>query len=88
MHTQQTHPDKQQAMTSPEYSPAQSHELAVDRPRHGQSLMKGVSSNQMVIALAYRIFHERTDSDAYTSYAAEWLLDNYYVVQRAIRAGR
>ena len=24
-------------------------------------------------------------SDAYTSYGAEWLLDNYYVVQRAIR---
>ncbi|MDR3376070.1 MAG: glucoamylase family protein [Ancalomicrobiaceae bacterium] len=55
------------------------------RPIKGLPLAKRLSANGAVLVDAYRIFVKAIGEDHAITPAAEWLVDNYYVVERQIR---
>jgi len=66
------------------YQLAGSH--AVSRhPRHRPPLLDRLREHETLLRNAYQYFVEASEAQPALSYAAEWLLDNFYVVQQALR---
>ncbi len=63
-----------------EYGAAPAHPHA-----HDYMLLTNLESYQTFLGKAYRDFHDATQEELSLSYASEWLLDNYYRVQEALR---
>ncbi len=66
---------------------AQEHCLAPGRPKpdpEHEFLARPLSQEKRLRA-AYQHFRQNSETELTLSYAAEWLLDNYYVVQQALR---
>ncbi len=64
--------------------------LAVAQPvtpgeRDGASLAKRLTENEAVLVAAYRDIAKAVDAGAAITPAAEWLVDNFYVVEKQIR---
>lgn len=66
------------------YELAQSHTVA-SQPYHKPTLIDTLDRYDEIFDKANQIFRGATEKDLALSYAAEWMLDNYYVVRRAIR---
>ena len=67
--------------------------LAVAQPvtpgeRDGASLAKRLTENEAVLVAAYRDIAKAVDAGAAITPAAEWLVDNFYVVEKQIRGIR
>ena len=56
--------------------------------RKGASLVKRLAENEAVLVAAYRDIAEAVDAGAAITPAAEWLIDNYHVVEEQIREVR
>ncbi|HUX27618.1 MAG TPA: hypothetical protein VMV39_02475, partial [Terracidiphilus sp.] len=54
----------------------------------GASLVKRLADNETVLLAAYRSIAEAVDAGAEITPAAEWLIDNFYVVKKQIREVR
>ncbi len=63
---------------------AKSHSIA-RHPRRRIELVDRLRIQENLLRKAYRHFVEASEIRTPISYAGEWLLDNYYVVQQAIR---
>jgi cyclic beta-1,2-glucan synthetase len=55
------------------------------RGQAGLTLLKYLKDYETLLLEAYRYFQGATQERLSLSYAAEWMLDNYYIVQQAIR---
>ncbi|MFQ6100929.1 MAG: GH36-type glycosyl hydrolase domain-containing protein [Anaerolineae bacterium] len=66
---------------------AESHSVA-GRPRRRPSLLDCLREQETLLRDAYRRFARASEVQLALSYAAEWLLDNFYVVERALRQVR
>jgi len=55
------------------------------RPKRKISLVDRLRSQEELLRQAYQYFGKASKTHATVSYAGEWLLDNYYVIQQAIR---
>jgi cyclic beta-1,2-glucan synthetase len=66
---------------------ATSHCLALGRPKpdHEREFLERPSYQEQRLRAAYQHFRQSSETELTLSYAAEWLLDNYYVVQQALR---
>ncbi len=53
--------------------------------RKGASLVKRLAENEAVLVAAYRDIAEAVDAGAAITPAAEWLIDNFHVVEKQIR---
>ncbi|MDR3495903.1 MAG: glucoamylase family protein [Ancalomicrobiaceae bacterium] len=60
-------------------------QAVTSRPIKGYPLAKRLSANGAVLLDAYRTFVKSIGEDRAITPAAEWLVDNYYVVERQIR---
>lgn len=56
--------------------------------RKGASLVKRLTDNETVLVAAYRDIAEAVDAGAAITPAAEWLIDNFHVVERQVREVR
>ncbi len=63
---------------------AKSHSIS-SHPERRTSLLVDLQSQERLLQQAYRHFSKVSKTRSAISYAGEWLLDNYYVVQQAIR---
>jgi cyclic beta-1,2-glucan synthetase len=66
---------------------AQSHQ-AVTGQGGGYNLLDHLAWQETLLAEAYRAFRQVNIEEVALSYAAEWLLDNYYIIQQALRQVR
>ncbi|MBE7556011.1 MAG: cellobiose phosphorylase [Anaerolineales bacterium] len=66
---------------------AASHCLASGRPEpdHEHEFLERPLQQEQRLRAAYRHFRQNSEAELTLSYAAEWLLDNYYVVQQVLR---
>lgn len=64
------------------------HHVIAARPPSGPTLLDRLPRQEAALRAAYRYFAEVTEAQAVTSYAAEWLLDNFYVLEQALREVR
>jgi cyclic beta-1,2-glucan synthetase len=55
------------------------------RGTQSTELLDRVDILNKAIQEAYRAFSSATEEGAHSSYSAEWLLDNYYIVQQTVR---
>lgn len=55
------------------------------RPPRAPSLLTHLQKNELALRQTYRHFSSEAESQRVLSYAAEWLLDNFYIVLQAIR---
>ena len=53
--------------------------------RNGASLAKRLAENEAVLFAAYRDIAEAVDTGAAITPAAEWLIDNFHLVEKQIR---
>ena len=51
----------------------------------GFDLLKSLNQVEILLGQAYPRFREASDLQSKTSHTAEWVLDNYYIIQQAIR---
>src|SRR5512136_2799098 len=63
---------------------AESHTL-VPHSRRGMKFAKQLDHMHALLQQAYQRAQETSQQQLKTSYASEWLLDNYYIVQQAVR---
>jgi cyclic beta-1,2-glucan synthetase len=63
---------------------AESH-VITPRPRHRASLLNRLQGQEMLLRNAHRYFAIASDVELALSYVAEWVLDNFYVVERTLR---
>ncbi|MFC2037275.1 hypothetical protein ACFLYD_04785 [Chloroflexota bacterium] len=63
---------------------AESHIIS-RRPRRRPSLLDHLQEEEVLLREAYQHLAKASEAQRALSYAGEWLLDNYHVVQRAIR---
>jgi cyclic beta-1,2-glucan synthetase len=56
------------------------------KPARGRPLMGRLADNAAVLAIAYHAIAEAVEEERAITPAAEWLVDNYYLVERQIRA--
>ena len=63
---------------------AESHTIS-HRPGRRPSLLDHLQEDELLLRKAYQYLAEASEPQRAISYASEWLLDNYYVVQRTIR---
>lgn len=63
---------------------AESH-VASRRPGRGPSPLDHLSEQERLLRDAHKYFVQVSEAQGALSYAAEWLLDNFYVVQQAVR---
>jgi len=66
---------------------AESHVVS-RRPRYRPPLLDRTREQQALLRDAYQYFAEVSEAQHALSYAAEWLLDNFYTVQQALRQVR
>jgi len=66
---------------------AESHVVS-RRPRRRPSLLGRPREQESLLRDAYQYFAEASEAQRAISYAAEWLLDNFYMVQQALRQVR
>jgi len=66
---------------------AESHVIS-HRPMPRISLLGRLQEREALLRDAYEYFAQVSETEHDISYAAEWLLDNFYVVQRALRQVR
>lgn len=59
--------------------------LEVSRPRHFQRLLPRLRDNERVLHAAYRTLITTVKSRASAAPAAEWLIDNFFVVEEQLR---
>lgn len=66
---------------------AREHCLASGRPKpdHERQFLERPLSLERRLRAAYQHFRQNSEIELTLSYAAEWLLDNYYVVQQVLR---
>ena len=60
----------------------------LDPSRGSERLLRRLSRNEAVIRESYRVVVDATRQKRYVAPAAEWLLDNYYLVREQIRMAR
>jgi cyclic beta-1,2-glucan synthetase len=60
-------------------------QVVLDRPSAGRSIAARLADNSRVLTNAYRIIAEATHDGRPMTPAAEWLLDNFHVVEEQIR---
>ncbi len=58
------------------------------RPPCRPTLLDRLPGQEAALRAAYRYFAEATEAQVVTSYAAEWLLDNFYVIEQTLREVR
>ncbi len=63
---------------------AESHSVAA-RPRRRASLLDRLKEQEVALRAAYRYFAAASTVAVATSYAAEWILDNFHLVEQVIR---
>jgi cyclic beta-1,2-glucan synthetase len=63
---------------------AESHQ-AVREPGHIGWLTARLKAQEKFLTIVYKRFASGTSQEPVQSYAAEWMLDNFYIVQQAIR---
>ncbi|MFN8440227.1 MAG: glucoamylase family protein [Caldilineaceae bacterium] len=63
---------------------AQSHRIGA-RSGSGPTLIENLNLHTERIKNAYQHYRERSGQDSFLPYEAEWLLDNYYLIQRVLR---
>jgi cyclic beta-1,2-glucan synthetase len=66
---------------------AQEQEVSLDAAGQ-RSVLDHLDAQEEVLTRAYRYFVERSETDISISYAGEWMLDNFYVVQQTLRQVR
>lgn len=66
---------------------AENHAIA-HPPQRGPTLLDRLPEQEAALRAAYRHFAAATEAQVVASYAAEWLLDNFYVVEQALREVR
>jgi cyclic beta-1,2-glucan synthetase len=69
---------------------AQAEELAklhskTDKKARVHDLLKRVQNQEAFLSTAYQAFQNQTEEESVQSFAAEWILDNYYIIQRTLR---
>src|SRR5688572_18992677 len=62
------------------YQVAASHRLGPE-PGFGRDFLERLSQQEERLRAAYQHFRQSSEAEVTLSYAAEWLLDNYYVAQ-------
>jgi len=60
-------------------------QIVVDHPTAGRPISSRLTDNSKVLTTAYRLIAEATHSGRPMTPAAEWLLDNFHVVEEQIR---
>ena len=66
---------------------AESHTIS-HRPRRRPSLLGRLRQGETWLRRAYQHFVQASEAERAVSFAGEWLLDNFYIVQQAIRQVR
>ena len=56
-----------------------------NRPNNNDPLPARLKRLGIFLQSAYRYFNESSQKDTNVSHAAEWMLDNFYIVEQAIR---
>jgi cyclic beta-1,2-glucan synthetase len=85
--TQEAHPIQEVAIGSPEddaYRFAKEHKVQ-SGTSHSFDLYNQLKQQAAYLDEAYREFQTSDDKDIPASYAGEWILDNYYIIQRSLR---
>src|SRR5262245_11517873 len=67
---------------------AAQHTLASKGPRNGPRLLERLAENGRYLTLSYRAIAENVRSGQAISPAAEWLMDNFHIVQEQFREVR
>jgi hypothetical protein len=57
----------------------------IDHPRNHNLLPARVKTLGAFLQSAYRYFDKSSRTETTESYAAEWVLDNYYIIEQALR---
>lgn len=63
---------------------AKSHTIS-SRPEEKKYLLDRLQNQEKLLRQAYQHFIQISEASAAISYAGEWILDNYYIIQQAIR---
>ncbi|MGZ9224224.1 MAG: GH36-type glycosyl hydrolase domain-containing protein, partial [Anaerolineales bacterium] len=80
----------QQSMPPPDWVEELALNLAenleyIDQPRNHHLLPARVKTLGSFLQSAYRYFDKSSRTEASESYSAEWVLDNYYIIEQALR---
>jgi len=79
------HPDDEEHLEERARQLATSH-TASRRPGHGKAFLSLLQRQERLLLLAHRYFESVSEEQLGRSYtAAEWMLDNFYVVRQSIR---
>ena len=63
-------------------------QLKLGKERVSAQLIERLQPQEALLREAHQRFAQEPNSDAVNPYVAEWILDNYYVVQQALRQVR
>src|SRR3990172_5600617 len=71
-----------------EHAKALAEKHAVDKKRGTDLLLPQLSENERVLLNAYRLITDKEEGELRVTPAAEWLCDNFYLIEEQVRAAR